>query len=80
MITLNNTIQKAVQGIQRHVENWRKYQHLWKQDKYTIINKFVSKSPPTSFFEKKLEKYKTVRIRVFQSLIVPFKMPFVLNP
>lgn len=72
MITLNNTIQKAIQGIQRHLENWHKYQHLWKQDRYAIIGKFISKLPPTSFFEKKLEKYKMVQIRGFQGLHRPF--------
>ena len=60
MISLNNIIQKTVQGIQRHLENWRKYQHLWKQDRPAILNKFQSKGPPIMFFEKKLEKYHTV--------------------
>ncbi|XP_073386148.1 dynein-1-alpha heavy chain, flagellar inner arm I1 complex isoform X3 [Physcomitrium patens] len=57
ILTLNNMIQKAIQGIQKHLENWRKYQLLWKQDRVAIINKLISKAPPTLFFERKLEKY-----------------------
>lgn len=60
ILTLNNMIQKAIQGIQKHLENWRKYQLLWKQDRVAIINKLISKAPPTLFFERKLEKYMRV--------------------
>ena len=65
MITLNNIIQKTVQGIQKHLENWRKYQHLWKQDRPAILLKFQGKAPPIMFFEKKLEKYNTVLMEGF---------------
>ncbi|KAG6552246.1 hypothetical protein Mapa_006096 [Marchantia paleacea] len=43
-----------------HLENWRKYQHLWRQDKTVILGKFVAKSPSCSFFEIKLAKYAKV--------------------
>lgn len=71
MLTLNNYIQKAIQGIHKHMENWRKYQHLWKQDRTAILSKFVSKSPTAGFFEKKLEKYNTVRKVASNAHLIP---------
>jgi dynein heavy chain len=68
MLTLNSILQKAIQGIHKHLENWRKYQHLWKQDRMAILSKFVAKNPTAAFFEKKLEKYFKVSTDI---LVIP---------
>ncbi|KAL2608324.1 hypothetical protein R1flu_026897 [Riccia fluitans] len=66
MFTLNNSIQKASAGIYKHLENWRKYQHLWRQDKTLILSKFVARNPTCSFFEMKLAKYAKVATDVLE--------------
>jgi dynein heavy chain len=33
MLQLNQSIQRAINGINRHIEGWRRHQSLWKTDK-----------------------------------------------
>jgi hypothetical protein len=61
MLTLNGLIHKATSGIGKHLESWRRYQHLWKQDKATSLDKFAAKNPTCVEFEEKLSKYSRVR-------------------
>jgi dynein heavy chain len=63
MLTLNGFIHKATGGIGKHLESWRRYQHLWKQDKGTSLDKFAAKNPTCVEFEEKLSKYSRVRRR-----------------
>lgn len=61
MLTLTGLIHKATSGIGKHLESWRRYQHLWKQDKATSLDKFAAKNPTCVEFEEKLSKYSRVR-------------------
>ena len=56
-LTLNHTIQKTVSGVNRYMEGWKRHQFLWKQDKVSILDKFVAKVPTVEEFEEKLSKY-----------------------
>ncbi|GBG66225.1 hypothetical protein CBR_g57828 [Chara braunii] len=60
MLILNHMLHKAVSGVNRFIENWRKHQHLWKQDKTTILDKFAAKNPSCAEFEDRLSKYAKV--------------------
>jgi dynein heavy chain len=57
MLTLNHTIQKSVSGVNRYVESWNKHSFIWKQDKDSILQKFVERAPTCEEFEEKLSKY-----------------------
>eukprot|EP00898_Chlorokybus_atmophyticus_P006649 jgi/Chlat1/6986/Chrsp56S00523 len=60
MLQLNHAIQKTISGINRYIENWRKYHHLWKQEKNVILERFAAKNPSCAEFEDKLSKYTKV--------------------
>lgn len=61
MLTLTGLVHKATAGVSKHVDGWRRYQHLWKQDKAATLDKFTAKQPTCVEFEEKLAKYSRVR-------------------
>eukprot|EP00899_Mesostigma_viride_P018540 jgi/Mesvir1/26688/Mv20468-RA.1 len=67
MLTLNHTIQKTFGGINRYIDHWRKYQHLWKQDRNAILDKFASRGPSCAEFEDKLSKYSRLATEVWEA-------------
>ncbi|EFJ08822.1 hypothetical protein SELMODRAFT_131043 [Selaginella moellendorffii] len=66
MLTLNTCIDKVLTGAHKHLDHWRKFQHLWRQDKLTIIGKFASKNPTCAKFEEKLAKYYKVATDILE--------------
>ncbi|KAJ7569126.1 hypothetical protein O6H91_01G062100 [Diphasiastrum complanatum] len=66
MLTINNIIQKVLTGIHKNLESWRKYQHLWKQDKSAISERFVSRNPTCSKFEEKFYKYAKIASNILE--------------
>lgn len=59
-LQLNQSVQRAVNGINRYADSWRRHQSLWKTDKGSVLDKFKSKDPPNAAFEEKLSKYSKV--------------------
>eukprot|EP00798_Chlamydomonas_sp_ICE-L_P031817 gene31817-7021_t len=57
MLQLNQSIQKAISGVNRYLESWRRHQSLWKTDKSSVLDKFKAREPTCSSFEEKLAKY-----------------------
>ncbi|KAL6757976.1 dynein heavy chain, N-terminal region 1-domain-containing protein, partial [Haematococcus lacustris] len=57
MLMLNQSIQRAISGINRYIESWRRHQSLWKTDKSSVLDKFKASDPPCAAFEEKLAKY-----------------------
>ena len=64
MLTLNQAIQKTVVLVNRHVEKGRRYQHLWKMDKPTVIEKFIASNPDCTAFDAFLYKYSKIEADV----------------
>jgi dynein heavy chain len=60
MLTLNQAIQKAIHGVGRYIEGWRRHASLWKTDKGSVLDKFKARDPPCAEFEEKLAKYTKV--------------------
>lgn len=60
MLGLNNSIQKAIAGVSRYAESWRRHSALWKTDKGSVLDKFKAKEPAGGAFEEKLAKYTKV--------------------
>ncbi len=46
MLTLNQAIQKAIHGVGRYIEGWRRHASLWKTDKGSVLDKFKARDPP----------------------------------
>ncbi|MEW5308429.1 MAG: hypothetical protein WDW38_000392 [Sanguina aurantia] len=57
MLGLNNSIQRAIAGVSRYAESWRRHSALWKTDKGSVLDKFKAKEPAGGAFEEKLAKY-----------------------
>ena len=57
MIALNQAVQKALGGVHKHMDAWRRHQSLWKLDKAAILEKYKAKAPHHGSFEEKLSKY-----------------------
>lgn len=60
MLQLNQSIQKAISGVNKYAESWRRHQSLWKTDKNSVLDKFKARDPSTAQFEEKLSKYSKV--------------------
>ena len=60
MLQLNQSIQRAINGINRYADSWRRHQSLWKTDKSSVLDKFAAKEPSCEAFEDKLAKYTKV--------------------
>lgn len=58
----SQSVQRAVNGINRYAESWRRHQSLWKTDKGSVLDKFKAKDPSNAAFEEKLSKYSKVTI------------------
>lgn len=58
MVTsLNNTISKTFNAVQRWTDTWRKYRPLWKTDKNLTLEKFAQKHPNAVQYDEKLAFY-----------------------
>jgi len=57
MLLLNQTIQRAINGVNKYADCWRRHQALWKTDRSSILDKFKAKDPNCAAFEDKLNKY-----------------------
>ncbi|KAK3281453.1 hypothetical protein CYMTET_10756, partial [Cymbomonas tetramitiformis] len=66
MLALNHTIQKTIAGVNRFMESWRKQQHLWKQDKNSVLDKFAARIPSCGEFEEKLSRYKKLANEIWE--------------
>nr|AML30863.1 axonemal inner arm dynein heavy chain 7 [Marsilea vestita] len=67
MLILSNNINSAVTSVHKHLDVWRKYQHLWRQDKNVSLSKFVTQNPTLAKFEEKLAKYAKVATDVLET-------------
>eukprot|EP00803_Ostreobium_quekettii_P011338 evm.model.scf_1312.1 EVM.evm.TU.scf_1312.1 scf_1312:839-40608(+) len=65
MLTLNHSIQKAISGINRYVESWKRHQSLWKTEKTSVLEKFKARDPTNAQFEEKLAKYSKLARDIF---------------
>lgn len=52
-----SVVQKTKAGLMRYLDSWARQSSLWKHDKHTLVDRFVSKNPSTVEFEKKLASY-----------------------
>ncbi|GMH41526.1 hypothetical protein BSKO_09436 [Bryopsis sp. KO-2023] len=76
MLTLNHSIQKAISGINRYVESWRRHQSLWKTEKTAVLEKFKARDPTNAQFEEKLAKYTKASHEIF-SQAKEFDLDFI---
>ena len=60
-LQLSQSVQRAVNGITRDADSWRRHQSLWKTDKGSVLDKFKAREPSNTAFEEKLSKYAKVR-------------------
>eukprot|EP00958_Prasinococcus_capsulatus_P027403 scaffold5502_cov390-Prasinococcus_capsulatus_cf.AAC.6 len=56
-VTMTQTIQKTLRGLQHHTEHWKSYQHLWKVEKGDFVEKLLVRRPTTRDFEEILGTY-----------------------
>ncbi len=61
MLHLNQSIQKAIGGVTKYADSWKRHQALWKTDKASVLDKFKARDPSAAQFEDKLSKYSKVR-------------------
>jgi len=66
MLTINHSIQRTISGCNRFTEGWKKHQHLWKQDKHNVLDKFAATGPSCQQFEEKLARYQKMSDDIFQ--------------
>lgn len=64
MLQLNQSIQRAIAGVNRYIDSWRRHQNLWKTDKSSVLDKFKAREPECAAFEEKLSKYTKVGQRM----------------
>ena len=56
-ITANGQIDRALASMNKAIGFWKRYSHLWKQDKQSTLDKFVAKQPDCMSFDDKLSRY-----------------------
>ena len=59
-VQIHQDLTKQSGRLNRHVESWRKYSDIWKQDRSSLMDKFKARTPTTIAFEEKFSKFKKV--------------------
>ncbi|KAL0979348.1 hypothetical protein UPYG_G00183960 [Umbra pygmaea] len=60
-VAISQTTQRLLSNAGQYLNYWKRYRHLWKQDKATVMEKFAGKRPSYVMYDEKLQFYARIR-------------------
>lgn len=69
-VLITQNIQKLLESLRKCLNQWNKYEQLWKSDKDAVLDRLAAEKPPCVVFDEHLQFYMTVTREVAQRPLV----------